>query len=77
MEGYGLQIPQPHGRQGRGCLCVMAEKMIKQYLEHHFEPNQDDDFRWSRASGTRREVDAWVGTFSARGLNSPALADGC
>jgi hypothetical protein len=54
----------------------MAEKMIKQYLEHHFEPNQDDDFRWSRASGTRREVDVWVNIFNAWNLNPPALAGG-
>jgi len=23
----------------------MTEEMIKQYLEHHFEPNPNDDFR--------------------------------
>jgi len=23
----------------------MTEKMIKQYLEHHFEPNANDNFR--------------------------------
>jgi len=33
----------------RGYFCVTAgqvtEEMIKEYLEHHFEPNPDDDFR--------------------------------
>ena len=33
----------------RGCFCVtvgqMTEEMIKQYLEHHFEPNPNDDFK--------------------------------
>ena len=33
----------------RGYFCVMAgqvtDEMIKEYLEHHFEPNPDDDFR--------------------------------
>jgi len=23
----------------------MTEEMIKQYLEHHFEPNPNDDFK--------------------------------
>jgi len=23
----------------------MTEEMIKQYLEHHFEPKQNDDFK--------------------------------
>ena len=23
----------------------MTEEMIKQYLEHHFEPNQNDNFK--------------------------------
>jgi putative transposase len=33
----------------RGYFCVtvgqVTEEMIKEYLEHHFEPNPDDDFR--------------------------------
>lgn len=33
----------------RGYFCVTAgqvtDEMIKEYLEHHFEPNPDDDFR--------------------------------
>ena len=33
----------------RGYFCAtvgqMTEEMIKEYLEHHFEPNVDDDFR--------------------------------
>ena len=33
----------------RGYFCVtvgqMTEEMIKQYLEHHFEPNPNDDFK--------------------------------
>jgi putative transposase len=33
----------------RGYFCVtvgqVTEAMIKEYLEHHFEPNPDDDFR--------------------------------
>ena len=33
----------------RGYFCVtsdqLTEEMIKTYLEHHFEPNQNDDFR--------------------------------
>jgi len=32
-----------------GCFGVtvgqMTEEMIKQYLEHHFEPNPNDDFK--------------------------------
>ncbi|PQQ39482.1 IS200/IS605 family transposase [Photorhabdus luminescens] len=34
---------------GRGYFCATAgqltEEMIKAYLEHHFEPNPDDNFR--------------------------------
>lgn len=34
---------------GRGYFCAtvgqMTEEMIKNYLEHHFEPNRDDSFR--------------------------------
>ena len=39
------------GRHGcaRGYLCAtvgqMTEEMIKKYLEHHFEPKPNDDFR--------------------------------
>jgi putative transposase len=33
----------------RGYFCAtagqMTEEMIKQYLEHHFEPNPSDNFR--------------------------------
>ncbi|PTQ79686.1 transposase IS200 family protein, partial [Nitrosospira multiformis] len=33
----------------RGYFCAtvgqMTEEMIKQYLEHHFEPRPDDDFK--------------------------------
>ena len=33
----------------RGYFCVTAgqvtDEMIKSYLEHHFEPNKEDDFR--------------------------------
>jgi putative transposase len=33
----------------RGYFCAtvgqMTEEMIKQYLEHHFEPNPNDDFK--------------------------------
>ena len=33
----------------RGYFCAtvgeMTEEMIKEYLEHHFEPNPNDDFR--------------------------------
>ena len=33
----------------RGYFCVtvgeMTEEMIQDYLDHHFEPNPDDDFR--------------------------------
>jgi putative transposase len=33
----------------RGCFCAtvgqMTEEMIKNYLEHHFEPNPNDDFK--------------------------------
>ena len=33
----------------RGYFCAtvgqMTEEMIKQYLEHHFEPKPNDDFR--------------------------------
>lgn len=33
----------------RGYFCAtvgqMTEEMIKQYLEHHFEPNPNDNFR--------------------------------
>ena len=33
----------------RGYFCAtvgqMSEEMIKQYLEHHFEPKPNDDFR--------------------------------
>ena len=33
----------------RGYFCAtvgqMTEEMIRQYLEHHFEPRQDDEFR--------------------------------
>ncbi len=35
--------------RARGYFCAtvgqMTEEMIKEYLEHHFEPNQDDKFR--------------------------------
>ena len=43
-KGYG-------GRHfwARGYFCAtvgqMTEEMIQNYLEHHFEPNPDDDFR--------------------------------
>ncbi|QXF33315.1 IS200/IS605 family transposase [Photorhabdus luminescens] len=34
---------------GRGYFCAtvgqLTEEMIKAYLEHHFEPNPDDNFR--------------------------------
>jgi putative transposase len=34
---------------GRGYFCAtvgqMTEEMIKQYLEHHFEPNPNDEFK--------------------------------
>ncbi|KMW71937.1 transposase [Photorhabdus luminescens subsp. luminescens] len=34
---------------GRGYFCAtvsqLTEEMIKVYLEHHFEPNSDDNFR--------------------------------
>lgn len=34
---------------GRGFFCVtsgkVTEDMIKEYLEHHFEPRKDDNFR--------------------------------
>ena len=26
-------------------VCQMTEEMIKQYLEHHFEPNPNDNFK--------------------------------
>ena len=33
----------------RGYFCTtvgqMTDEMIKQYLEHHFEPNPNDDFK--------------------------------
>jgi putative transposase len=33
----------------RGYFCAtvgqMTEEMIKQYLEHHFEPNTNDNFK--------------------------------
>jgi putative transposase len=33
--------------QGYFCATVgqMTEEMIKQYLEHHFEPNPNDEFK--------------------------------
>jgi putative transposase len=35
------------GREGIYCATVgqMTEEMIKQYLEHHFEPNPNDNFK--------------------------------
>ncbi len=44
----------------RGYFCAtvgqMTEEMIKNYLEHHFEPNPSDDFKTER---TRRSGDAY------------------
>lgn len=35
------------GARGYFCTAVgqMTEEMIKQYMEHHFEPNPNDNFR--------------------------------
>jgi REP element-mobilizing transposase RayT len=37
------------GSRGTGYFCAtvgqMTEEMIKQYLEHHFEPTPNDDFK--------------------------------
>ena len=57
-ECHGLQVWQLYrlkkrycGRYfwARGYFCVtvgqMTEEMIKQYLEHHFEPNPNDEFK--------------------------------
>jgi hypothetical protein len=53
----------------------MTEAMIEQYLEHHFEPKPNDDFKmepdWD-ASFRRR-----VSGLSVRNSNPPALAGGC
>ena len=43
------------GHRGYFCATVgqMTEEMIKQYLEHHFEPNPNDEFKSSHHK-TRR-----------------------
>ena len=51
FEEYPKLKKRYRGRHfwARGYFCVTAgqvtEEMIKEYLEHHFEPNPDDDFR--------------------------------
>ncbi len=56
---------------GRGYFCAtvgqMTEEMIKQYLENHFEPCSNDNFRQSSLGVTRREVDAWAVHFQYLG----------
>ena len=52
---YKEEFPHLKKRYGgrhfwaRGYLCAavgqMTEEMIKRYLEHHFEPKPNDDFR--------------------------------
>ena len=36
----------------------MTDEMIKQYLEHHFEPRPNDDFKMNPIR-TRRSADAY------------------
>lgn len=42
-----IQGTQRRGGGGYFCATVgqMTEEMIKQYLEHHFEPKPNDDFK--------------------------------
>ncbi len=53
----------------------MTEKMIKNYLEHHFEPNPNDDVKTQPQYGTsfRRRVSG----LPVRNANQPASAGGC
>jgi len=54
----------------------MIEELIQEYLEHHFEPNSNDNFRMGRArldtSFSRRESVLLV-----HNPNPPALTGGC
>ena len=48
---FSFKMQRCWGRHfwARGYFCAtvgqMTEEMIKQYLEHHFEPKPNDDFR--------------------------------
>ena len=46
---WGSAFPHPKGIKALGYFCVtsgeLTEDMIKNYLEHHFEPKGDDNFR--------------------------------
>ena len=64
---------------GRSYFCATVgqrtEEMIKEYAEHHFEPNPNDDFKMEsdqNASFSRR-----VSGLSVHNTNPPALAGGC
>ena len=53
----------------------MTEEMIKDYFEHHFKPNPNDNFKMGPdedASFSRR-----VPGLSVRYSNPPALVGGC
>lgn len=53
----------------------MKQVMIKQYLEYHFESNQNDEFQTapSQDASFKRRVFG----LSIRNTNLPALAGGC
>jgi hypothetical protein len=53
----------------------MTEEMIKQYLEHDFEPKPNDDFKMEPEKGAsfRRRVSG----LSVHNPNLPALVGGC
>lgn len=53
-------------------LGQMMEEMIRQYLEHHFKPNQNDNFKIEPDQDT--SYSQGVSGFSARNSNSPTLA---
>ncbi len=61
----------------RGYFCVtggeISEEMIKDYLEHHFEPSPDDHFRTERSP---RVLEPYPDFQSLR-LTHQLLAGGC
>jgi hypothetical protein len=64
---------------GAGYFCAtvgqITEEMIKNYLEHHFEPNPNDDFKTEpqQDASFRRRVSG----LPVRNPNPPASAGGC
>ncbi len=77
--GDEISLQGADGRDRGFCATVgqMTEEMIKQYLENHFEPSANDDFKMEPDESADASFRRRVSGLSVRNTNPPALAGGC